>query len=79
MLARRSRFPRELDLLSHLDAVHELARSVATRRGFLDPETIEGIEDVCDGSHPSVREFKASFIDAVEIGLSEGVYGEEDT
>jgi hypothetical protein len=79
ILARRARFSNELDLRGFLDAVYKLSVSSAATRGYFDPDCIDGVENICDGSHPNSTAYKAAFIDGVTSGLQAGVYGGEET
>lgn len=62
--------------LSHLEALHELSVNTALRRGLLNPDSLDGIEEICDGTEANVTAWKAAFIDGVEAGIKVGVYGE---
>jgi TPR repeat protein len=45
-MAGRNRPPNDFGLLRALDAVHELSLELAMKRGYLDPDCADGIEDV---------------------------------
>jgi hypothetical protein len=74
----RSGFPDELDLPTILDAMHDLSLDSAEKEGYLDSDSEYGIEEICDGSDPSVASYKAAFIEGIIVDVKMEIYGEEE-